>query len=78
MSYYQEIVWLQRMGAVSRKGELRTMDFTEASMNSGKNEEIMPGEIKPGVSEPVLPGPVGVLKELGQTAVPTGSRIFSA
>lgn len=52
------------------------MEITEASKaGGGRNEEILPGEVKPAVNEPVppgMPGPVGVLKELGQTAVPTG------
>lgn len=56
------------------------MDFSEGNDNGGnisKNGEVSPGEIKPGSGEPIPPGTVGMIKELGQTAVPSGeSDIF--
>jgi len=48
------------------------MDFTGISNAGGKNEEILPDGSKPEGSEPVPPGTLGMLKELGQTAVPAG------
>ncbi|CQR56417.1 ClpP family protease [Paenibacillus riograndensis] len=47
------------------------MEATEGT-NVGTNEEVLPDGVKPQTSEPVLPGTAGMVKELGQTAVPTG------
>ncbi|KWX75667.1 ClpP family protease [Paenibacillus jilunlii] len=47
------------------------MEETEGT-NVGTNEEVLPDVVKPQTSEPVLPGTAGIVKELGQTAVPTG------
>lgn len=47
------------------------MEYTEGS-TVGNNEGGVPGELKPEINDPVTPGPVGVLKELGQTVVATG------
>ncbi|WP_150267778.1 ClpP family protease [Paenibacillus tepidiphilus] len=48
------------------------MEIINGLDNSGNNEEHIPGEVKPEVHEPVLPGTVGIVKELGQTVVPSG------
>ncbi|MBW4083306.1 ClpP family protease [Paenibacillus sp. S150] len=47
------------------------MDVTEGA-NAGTDGEIFPDVVKPQTSEPVLPGSAGIVKELGQTIVPTG------
>ncbi|OKP99421.1 ClpP family protease [Paenibacillus sp. P46E] len=47
------------------------MDITEG-VNVSANEEVLPDVVKPQTSEPIPPGAAGVVKELGQTAVPTG------
>lgn len=47
------------------------MEYTEGS-NPGKNEEVIPGEVRPDINEMMSPSTIGALKELGQTAVPNG------
>ncbi|MEC0167737.1 ClpP family protease [Paenibacillus graminis] len=47
------------------------MEATEGT-NGGTNEEVLPDVVKPQIGEPVIPGTAGIVKELGQTAVPTG------
>lgn len=48
------------------------MNYTQGMNPGNNNGEMVPEEAKPVVHEPIPPGPVGVIKELGQTAIPSG------
>jgi ATP-dependent protease ClpP protease subunit len=54
-----------------RKGRAADMNYMNGS-NGAKNEEVTPQEGNPSTNENMPPTTMGALKELGQTAVPTG------
>ncbi|MEK4238022.1 ATP-dependent Clp protease proteolytic subunit [Paenibacillus sp. FSL H7-0714] len=54
-----------------RKGRAAKMNYMNGS-NGAKNEEVIPPEGNPSTNENMPPTTMGALKELGQTAVPTG------